>query len=275
MLELYHWEPNALFLKPLIALEEKGAKFVSRWFDALSFEQHEAGFPASVEARLTLEREGPLLVADGEVISSTFFMLEYIAEAVPGPVLMPEGAYDRYRARAWGQFLGLSLGSSTLALGCARYLAPELARRDAAALRAQLDRIDPVERRAAWLAVIERGQDEAALRQRCRFRGPPGGSRSRRPWLAGPAYSIADIDAYALVDPLRELAPEVVGRATTLTIDWLARIAERPRRARRAAEITQRPAGSKRMCPGWRRPAGAEPRHAPPRTSRICISRRL
>ena len=244
MLELYHWEPNALFLKPLVALEEKGAKFVSRWFDALSFEQHEAGFPASVEARLTLEREGPLLVTDGEVISSTFFMLEYIAEAVPGPALVPEGAYDRYRARAWGQFLGLSLGSSTIALGCARYLAPDLARRDPAALRAQLDRIQPVERRAAWLAVIERGQDEASLRQRLSL--PVGrleGALAKGPWLAGPAYSIADIDAYALVDPLRDLAPEVVSRATTpRLIDWLARIAERPAvRAARQRSRSGRP----------------------------------
>ena len=90
MLELYHWEPNGFYLKPLIALEEKGATFTSRWFDPTSFEQTVDGFPSSVESRLTLEREGPLLVADGEVISSTFFMLEYIAESVPGPALMPE-----------------------------------------------------------------------------------------------------------------------------------------------------------------------------------------
>ena len=243
MLELYHWEPNALFLKPLVALEEKGAKFVSRWFDALAFEQHEAGFPSSVESRLTLEREGPLLVADGEVISSTFFMLEYIAEAVPGPALMPEGAYDRYRARAWGQFLGLSLGSSTIALGSARYLAPELARRDAAELRAHIDRIEPVERRVAWLAVIEGGMDEAALRQRLSL--PVGrleGALAKAPWLAGPAYSIADIDAYAVVDPLRELAPESVNAsATPRLMDWLARIAERPavRAARRRSRSGQ------------------------------------
>ena len=29
-LELYHWEPNTYFLKPLIALEEKAAQFTSR-----------------------------------------------------------------------------------------------------------------------------------------------------------------------------------------------------------------------------------------------------
>jgi glutathione S-transferase len=48
-------------------------------------------------------------------------------------------------------------------------------------------------------------------------------------WLAGPSYSIADIDAYALIDPLRELAPEVVNpKSTPRTLEWLDRIAERP-----------------------------------------------
>ena len=247
MLELYHWEPNGFFLKPLIALEEKRASFTSRWFDPTSFEQLDAGFPASVESRLTLEREGPLLVADGEVISSTFFMLEYIAEAVPGPTLMPEAAYDRYRARAWGQFLGLSLGSTTSALGCARYLAPTLARSDTAALRARLEHVEPAERRSAWLAVIDGSQDEAALAAfRQRLSVPVGRLESaltKAPWLAGPDYSIADIDAYALVDPLRDLAPEVVNTAQTPRLmAWLARIAERPAvRAARARSRSGRP----------------------------------
>jgi GSH-dependent disulfide-bond oxidoreductase len=247
MLELYHWEPNGFYLKPLIALEEKGAAFESRWFDPSSFEQVADGFPSSVESRLTLEREGPLLVADGMVISSTFFMLEYVAEAVPGPALMPVGAYHRYRARAWGQFLGLSLGSMTSALGCARYLAPELARRNQASLRSLIQSIEPVERRAAWLAVIEGSLDQAALAAlRQRLSLPIGrleAALAQGPWLAGPDYSIADIDAYALVDPLRDLAPEVVNAAKTPQLSgWLARIAERPAvRAARARSRSGRP----------------------------------
>ena len=240
MLELYHWEPNGLYLKPLIALEEKRAPFESRWFDPTSFDQVGEGFPASAESRLTLEREGPLLVVDGQVISSTFFMLEYIAEALPGPALMPEGAYDRYRARAWGQLLGLTLGSTTTALGCMRYLAPELASRDAAALRMQVDRIEPTERRAAWLAVIDNSHDEAALR--LRLSHPIDrleATLKKGSWLAGSDYSIADIDAYALVDPLRQLAPEVVNATQTpQLIEWLDRIAQRP--AVRAARARSR-----------------------------------
>jgi GSH-dependent disulfide-bond oxidoreductase len=247
MLELYHWEPNGFYLKPLIALEEKGAPFTSRWFDPTSFEQTVEGFPSSAESRLTLEREGPLLVADGEVISSTFFMLEYIAESVPGPALMPEAAYNRYRARAWGQFLGLSLGATTSALGCARYLAPELARRDAAALRAKIERIEPLERRSAWLAVVDGTYEEAALATlRQRLSLPIQRLESalaKQPWLAGPDYSIADIDAYALVDPLQQLAPEAVNDDRTPRLkDWLGRIAARPAvRAARGRSRSGRP----------------------------------
>src|SRR5262245_48311748 len=153
MLDLYHWEPNGVFLKPLMALEEKQAPFTSRWFDPTLFEQIDESFPSSVESRLQLEREGPILLADGTVVSSSFFMLEYIAEAIPGPSLLPVAPYDRYRARAWGQVLGLVVGPATSALGCARYLAPELARRNTPELRREIGLFEPLERRNAWLAV--------------------------------------------------------------------------------------------------------------------------
>jgi glutathione S-transferase len=62
-------------------------------------------------------------------------------------------------------------------------------------------------------------------------------------WLAGPAYSIADIDAYSLTDPLRDLAPEIVNESRTpRTLEWLTRIAERSAvRAARARSRSGRP----------------------------------
>ena len=71
MIALYHWEPNGVFLKPLMALAEKGAAYTSHWFDPTAFEQYGTGFPANTESALQLEREGPLLVVAGEVLSST------------------------------------------------------------------------------------------------------------------------------------------------------------------------------------------------------------
>ena len=232
MLELHHWEPNAFFLKALIALKEKEASFTSRYFDPTRFEQFAPAFPRNVESGLHLEREGPLLVHDGTIVSSSFFMLEYIAEALPGPELNPGKALERYRARAWGQFLGLSLGAGVSALGCAKYLAPVLAKRDAAELKAKIAAIEPVERRTAWSAVADGAYDEttvAAVLEKMKFPVQRvEDALAKSAWLTGPAYSIADIDAFAMLTVMPALAPAVVNpQATPRIAEFLDRMRER------------------------------------------------
>src|SRR5262245_4554765 len=233
MLELYHSEPNTFFLKPLIALHEKRAGFQSRWFDADKLEHVGAGFPDSVEARLHLEREGPLLNHDGALISGSSFMLEYIAEALPGERLLPEEAFDLYRVHASAQFLGAQLGSLVPILGCVKYLAPKLAAMDRAQLDAKLQQVVPQERRTNWTALLDgtyTPQIQATARERLKF--PVARVESQLaagPWLAGPNYTIADIDAFAMLRVIPDLAPEIVNpTATPRTCDYLARIEARP-----------------------------------------------
>jgi glutathione S-transferase len=233
MLELYHSEPNTFFLKPLIALHEKQASFESRWFDADQLGQLSLGFSDNVEAHLHLEREGPLLRHDDSLISSSFFMLEYIAEALPGEPLLPETPYDLYRARASGQFLGAHLGSLVPVLGCVRYLAPRLTAMHRPALDEQLARIGPQERRLAWQALLDGTYTPQILgtaRERLKFPvGRVEAQLGREPWLAGPRYSIADIDAFAMLRVIPDLAPDVVNPTVTPRVcEYLARIAARP-----------------------------------------------
>ncbi|MGH8149391.1 MAG: glutathione S-transferase family protein [Steroidobacteraceae bacterium] len=233
MLELHHFEPNIYYLKPLVALQEAQAPFMSRYFDPSTFEQLAPGFPHNVESGLNLEREGPVLVDGATIVSSSFFMLEYIAEAFPAAQLLPGAAYEHYRARAWGQFIALQLSPWVCTLGCAKYLAPALAARDQRALEASIGRIEPVERRAAWLAVVDGSYDDKALagaRERLtmpvkRFEDALGASA----WLAGDRYSIADIDAFAMLSPLVDLTPELVSTSATPRIaQFLERMRERP-----------------------------------------------
>lgn len=246
MLELYHWEPNTYFLKPLIALHEKRAAFTSRWFDPTAFEQFAPGRPVNTESTLQLEREGPILVHDGAVISSSFFMLEYLNDALPGTNLCPGGAYEQYRERAWGQVL-TAVGSGVTALGCAKYLAPVLLGLEPATLAARLQSIEPLERRQAWAAVTDGTYAEAALAGvRDRLKAPVRRIESTlaaTPWLAGPEYSIADIDAFSLLNPLPALAPDVLNRGDTpRTLEFLERMRERPAvRAALALSRTGRP----------------------------------
>jgi glutathione S-transferase len=231
-LELYHWEPNIYFLKPLIALEEKAAQFISRWFDATQFEQFAPGFPRNAESDLQLEREGPVLVHGATIISSSFFMLEYIAEALPGVQLRPGDAFAHYRARASAQFLG-GLGADVSVLGCIKYLGPVLQSTDPRTLKSRLEAIEPLERRNAWLGLIDGTYDQkwvGRVQERLRFPlGRIEQTLGSSPWLAGSAYSIADIDAFALLRSLPTLTPDLVNeRATPRIADFLDRMHERP-----------------------------------------------
>ena len=228
-LELFHWEPNTYFLKPLIALEEKGARFTSRWFDPTQFGQFAADFPRNTESTLQLEREGPLLVHGDTIVSSSFFMLEYIAEALPGVELRPGDAFAHYQARASAQFLN-GLGADVSVLGCIRYLAPALKSRDPQALKSQLAAIEPLERRNSWMALLDGTYDEKLVTGRLQFPlGRVEQTLSSSPWLAGSAYSIADIDAFALLRCLPTLTPDLVNRqATPRIVDFLDRMHERP-----------------------------------------------
>ncbi len=254
MLELYHSEPNLYYLKPLVALEEARAEFTSRYFDPTSFEQYSPGFPQNAESTLQLEREGPILVDGGTVLSSSYFILEYVAESFPAANLLPGDAYQRYRARAWGQFNALQLAPGVCALGCAQYLAPALAARDQGQLKARIERIEPQERRAAWMAVIDGSYDEPTLAQvRERLRMPVRRieeTLAKGAWLAGDAYSIADIDAFALLAPLPDLAPDIVNDGATPRIsEFLRRMRARPA-VRRALARARTPKPQEAFIPG-------------------------
>jgi glutathione S-transferase/GST-like protein len=230
MLELYHWEPNACFLKPLVALHERQVPFTSRWFDASQLEQLDPAFPENIEARLGQEREGPLLVHDGELISGSFLMLQYIAESFPGAPLQGADAFEKYHVQAWGQVL-VGLGADVSILGCARHLAPLLRQQDPATLQAKIQRIQPLERRQAWSAVLE--DDHARLAQ-ARERLAFSLARLERalgqsPWLAGERYTLADIDAHALTCSLPGLVPDLVNaKATPHLAAFLERMRARP-----------------------------------------------
>jgi glutathione S-transferase len=243
MLELHTAEPNTFFLKPLVALHEKHAAFTSRWLDCEELGHFDAANKNGIEARLHLEREGPLLVDDGTTISGSWFMLEYIAETLPGEDLMPAAAYDKYRARASGQFLGAHLGSLVPILGCMKYVAPRLARMERAGIEARLAAIEPIERRNSWLALINGTYTPQILvtaRERLQFPVTRlENTLGEGDWLAGPRYSIADIDAFSMLRALPDLAPELVNpRDTPRIADYLARIEARP--AVKAALATSR-----------------------------------
>jgi glutathione S-transferase len=235
-IELYHFEPNLFSLKPLIALNEKGLDFTSHYVDWTDFEQLGPGGPAlNLEARHNPELEGPILVHDGAVITESFFMMEYLEDAFPGRTPLKPGAPEGdWRVQVWGRFNGERIAPAVSTLGCHKYLVPQLKEKRINLADQLLERISPEERRNAWAQAIQDGYSPEILEDSRRRVGLlierietalAGG----RQWLVDDAYSLADIDAFAMANPQPKLTPELCnGKVAPAAMAWIGRMRERP-----------------------------------------------
>jgi glutathione S-transferase len=234
MLELIHWEPNGSYLKPLIALNEKGLAFRSRYVDVLSFEQYQPGFlAASRETQLNLEGEGPILIHDGKQITESLFIIEYLEDVFPEKPLRPADALGQNEILGWARFINEVFMPGANTLGCHTYLAPRFKGRDPAAFAAMLARMPMKLLQDGWkLALtdeysadlLEDSQRKVELAVR-RIED----ALAKSEWLVGDAYSLADIDAFAICNSLTVLTPGIVNEAATpRLVAWLKRIRTRP-----------------------------------------------
>jgi glutathione S-transferase len=111
------------------------------------------------------------------------------------------------------------------------------------ALETRLAAVEPIERRNSWLALVN-GTYTPQILDTARERLKLPISRLEKTlaegeWLAGPRYSIADIDAFAMLRCLPDLAPELANaQVTPRIVDFLARVEARP--AVKAALATSR-----------------------------------
>ena len=226
-MELYHWEPNGASGRVMICLMEKGVDFTSRYVDVFAFEQHKPDF-----LKLHETGEVPVLVRDGEAFWESSYLCEYIDEAFPDNPLMPKETLARWEARAWQKYVDDFVAASVSDLAWAAYGTAALKGRDRAAIEASVARISVKERRDVWQAAIA-GLPEAQLsasRERLKKTVEkmevdlePAG------WLAGGAFSLADVAAFPYVNYLPRLAPELVNEtASPRTLAWLARMMARP-----------------------------------------------
>jgi glutathione S-transferase len=100
MLELYHAEPVANSMKVLICLKEKKLDFVSHYVNLLRFEQHEPWF-----VEINPNGQVPVLVHDGEVITESTIINEYLDEVFPEIPLRPADPFLRAQMRIWNKFV--------------------------------------------------------------------------------------------------------------------------------------------------------------------------
>ena len=228
MLDLYHWEPNANSGKPVIALLEKGVDFTSHYTDLLNFDQHEPEY-------LEMNPNGtiPTLVHDGYVLTESSQMGEYIDAEFEGPSLRPEDPYLRWRMRYWTKFFDNFFGPSLSMIGWSVFVGPMARQKDPEELQRKGDRIPLKERRIAWeTAIYNKFTDEQLAESSRRVQyGIKVFEKALEdyPYIAGPGYSLADINIFCMTYALPIMQEDHVNwEKTPNLMEWLRRIYARP-----------------------------------------------
>jgi glutathione S-transferase len=228
MLELYHAEPVANSMKVLLGLKEKGLEFVSHYVDLLRFEQHQPAF-----VKINPNGQVPVLVHDGAIITESTVINEYLDDVFPEPPLRPKNPVERARMRIWSKFIdeyfcpALSMWGWHLMV---RKVAQSIAKDK---LEEVLGRIPLKEQRDKWATVAGQSFTEAELADSKRKIAVSLERMEQilatSPWLAGPTYSLADVNSYSIVAGVPRLFNDIMNeRSTPRSCEWLKRMNERP-----------------------------------------------
>ena len=217
-LTLYHGEPNGPSLTVLAALFAKRVPADLRYLDLARGERH--GLPCAQEplVAMSIEGEGPVLVADGEAMSDSVFIACYLDDVGQGAALRPLDAYDRWETMKWCRQMIERAAPAAAYLGCHAY--PPHAE------GAMLERIGSVDLRARWEEIAAR-QFSAEKLEDSRTKIGQAAERiearlADREWLMGD-YSIADLESFAWLAGMVPLVPEAFADRPRLR-DWLARV---------------------------------------------------
>ena len=228
MIELYHWEPTAESLKILIALKEKNIPFQSRYVDLLNLEHHADAFKRVADVTRV-----PVMVQDGEAFTDSQLTLEYLAEAFE-PRLAPADPTGWYDVQAWTAQLDQALAGNVRLLGWHTVTSPGMSDAQRADVFERFAKLPQAQVTAGWAQVTSDAEASEDQLANARERIGQGVDKIEQAlaasdWLVGGAYSVVDINAFALTHTLPRLLPELVNDGRTpKTMAWLNRIGDRP-----------------------------------------------
>lgn len=228
MLKLYHATPFANSGKVLITLHEKALPFESRFVDLHRFEQHEPWF-----LELNPEGQVPVLVHDGEVLTHTTVINEYLEDAFPdAPRLRPAEPLAIARMRVWNKYIDDRVMQAVSIHGwqlTARATALALSEEE---FENYLSRIPLKAQREKWrqarIGFPQADLDDA--RELVQEAVSKVDARLKLgPWLVGDLYTLADINFFSYCgDGLERLFPDIAKAPSSARVmDWIERVRNR------------------------------------------------
>jgi glutathione S-transferase len=211
----------------LICLAEAGAEYKGHFVDLLAFEQFDDAFLA-----LNAAGQVPVLKAGDVVMTESSLINEYLAESFPEAGLAPTGSYGWYECQSWSKYVDYNLSSSIGSLGCRKFLVPYLTETKPGDVAAAVAAIPVEERRAGWSDAFRNAYTDDVIANSRRKIGLVVERADRilaaSEWLVGDAYSIADINTFAMLHTAAAIEPALVrGEHVPNLGRWFDTIAKR------------------------------------------------
>jgi glutathione S-transferase len=157
---------------------------------------------------------------------------EYLDEAFPDPPLRPASPLERARMRRWSQIVDEHLFHAIATIGWAFGIGPILRERGLAEFERSLERIALHSKRQKWLKAyhgfpqqdIEEARDKIVYAVERMER-----ALAQHAHLAGPDYSLADINVLSSAERMPRWAPDLMNeKVSPRSWDWLQRMMSRP-----------------------------------------------
>jgi glutathione S-transferase len=227
MLELYHAGLSQASVKVRTTLKEKGLAYKSHYLRIPEGEHLTLDYLA-----INPDGQLPALVHDGAVITETSVINEYLDDAFPDPPLRPASPIERARMRRWSQIVDEHLFHAIATIGWAFGIGPILRERGLAEFERALSRITLHSKRQKWLKAYHGFPREDIDEARAKITYCV--ERMERTladylYLAGPTYSLADINVLSSAERMPRWAPDLMNeKVSPRSWDWLQRMMARP-----------------------------------------------
>ena len=228
---LYHGAPNGPSLSVLAMTFETGVDVELRAIDLLAGERHTIPALTQTVARdMGVEGEGPVLVVDGEAMTESVFLSQYLDE-LTGSGLQPTDAYAHWEMLMWCRRITERCAPAAAFLGNRAFSQSRLAAMSDADFGALNASIHSDDLRARWSDLrggvfddaqvtdsIQKVKDAAQMTEDKLSDG--------RDFLMG-EFTIADLETYAWLSGMADVVAEAFTDKPH-TIAWMKRIGARP-----------------------------------------------
>ena len=228
MLEVYHHTISVCAQKVRVALDEKGLPWTGRHVDLMKGEHLTAEF-------LQINPKGlvPVLVHNGNIITESTVILEYIEDVFPERPLRPAAPTARAKMRIWSKLPDDGIHIACASITYAAAFAPQLrAHHTEREWEERLAKLPDRTRAERQRQIIAHGFDAPFVRDAVllhdKMLRDMEATLSFQPWLAGQEFSLADIAILPYVTRLDRLGLDGLWATRPAVTRWFAAMQARP-----------------------------------------------